>query len=198
MSLPDEAAEVLEFWFNELTPEEWFQPGDDLDETIARKFGGLHARLGRDGVPPSWRITPRGRLAAIIVLDQFPRNIYRGRAAAFSTDDAALALAIETVDCGHADVLEAVERKFVYLPFEHSEDPAVQDRAVRLFATLDDPRSLHFAEAHRDVIKRYGRFPHRNRMLGRVSTAEEEAYLAEPGAGFGWLPPDDPGERDAS
>ena len=198
MSLPDEAAEVLEFWFNELTPEEWFQPGDDLDETIARKFGGLHARLGRDGVPSSWRAAPRGRLAAIIVLDQFPRNIYRGKAAAFSTDDAALALAIETVDGGHADVLEAVERKFVYLPFEHSEDPAVQDRAVRLFATLNDPRSLHFAEAHRDVIKRYGRFPHRNKMLGRVSTAEEEAYLAEPGAGFGWLPPDDPDERNAS
>lgn len=198
MSLPEDAAEVLDFWFNQLTPEEWFQPGDDLDETIARKFGGLHARLGRDGVPPSWRATPRGRLAAIIVLDQFPRNIYRGKAAAFSTDDAALELAMETVDGGHADGLEAVERKFVYLPFEHSEDPAVQNQSVRLFATLDDPRSLHFAEAHRDVIRRFGRFPHRNRMLGRVSTTDEEAYLAEPGAGFGWLPSDDPGERNDS
>ena len=190
MSLPEDAAGVLDFWFSQLTPEEWFQPGDGLDETIARKFGGLHARLGRDGVPPSWRATPHGRLAAIIVLDQFPRNIYRGRAASFSTDDAALALAKETVDGGHADELDAVERKFVYLPFEHSEDPAIQDRSVRLFATLDDPRSLHFAEAHRDVIRRFGRFPHRNGMLGRVSTADEEAYLAEPGAGFGWLPDD--------
>ena len=130
------------------------------------------------------------------MLDQFPRNIYRGRAASFSTDDAALALARETVDGGYADRLDAVERKFVYLPFEHCEDPAVQDQSVRLFATLDDPRSLHFAEAHRDVIMRFGRFPHRNSMLGRVSTADEEAYLAEPGAGFGWLPADDSGDGD--
>ena len=188
MTLPQEATEVLDFWFGQLTPEDWFEPGDGLDETIATRFGGLHARLGREGVPPSWRATPRGRLAAIIVLDQFPRNIYRGKAAAFSTDDAALALAMETVDGGHADGLEAVERKFVYLPFEHSEDTAVQDRSVHLFATLDDPRALHFAQAHRDVIARYGRFPHRNRMLGRVSTADEEDYLAKPDAGFGWLP----------
>ncbi len=193
MTLPAEALDVLDFWFVELTPEDWFLPGDGLDATIARRFGGLHARLGREGVPASWRATPRGRLAAIIVLDQFPRNIYRGRAAAFSTDDAALALARETVNGGHAQELEVVERKFVYLPFEHSEDPAIQDESMRLFATLDDARSLHYAEAHRDVIRRFGRFPHRNSMLGRVSTADEEAYLAEPDAGFGWLPADDDG-----
>ncbi len=191
MTLPDEARAVLDFWFSELDPEEWFRPGEGLDETIARRFGALHARFALQGVPEAWLATPRGRLAALIVLDQFPRNIHRGRAQAFSTDGAALALARDTVDAGLETALDPVERKFVFLPFEHAEDPAMQDRSVRLFATLDEPRSLHFAEAHRDVIARFGRFPHRNRMLGRTSTEAEEAYLAEPGAGFGYLPDDE-------
>ena len=190
MTLPAEAEEVLDFWFNQLTPEEWFRPTEGLDEAIARRFGELHECFARHGVPDSWRATARGRLAAVIVLDQFPRNMHRGKAAAFTTDPAALALAGETVDGGFASVLDTVERKFLYLPFEHAEELAQQERSVRLFATLDDEESLKYAREHRDVVARYGRFPHRNRMLGRVSTAEEEAYLARPGAGFGYLPND--------
>ena len=191
MTLPAEAEEVLDFWFNQLTPEEWFRPTEGLDEAIASRFGELHERFAHHGVPDPWRDTARGRLAAVIVLDQFPRNMHRGKAAAFATDAAALALAEETVDGGFASMLDTVERKFLYLPFEHAEDLAQQEKGVLLFATLDDEESLRYAREHRDVIARYGRFPHRNRMLGRVSTAEEEAYLARPGAGFGYLPDDD-------
>ncbi len=191
MTLPGEAEEVLDFWFNQLTPEEWFRPTEGLDEAIAGRFGELHERFVRHGVPDPWRDTARGRLAAVIVLDQFPRNMHRGKAAAFATDAAALALAEETVDGGFASVLDILQRRFLYLPFEHAEDLARQEMGVRLFATLNDEESLRYAREHRDVIARYGRFPHRNRMLGRVSTAEEEAYLAQPGAGFGYLPDDD-------
>ena len=191
MALPPEAEEVLDFWFNRLTPEEWFRPSDGLDETIADRFGNLHARFAEHGVPDSWLATARGRLAAVIVLDQFPRNIHRGKAAAFSTDRAALALARSTVDSGLADSIDRTARKFLYLPFEHAEDLAQQERGVALFATLEDEVGMKSARAHRDVIARFGRFPHRNRMLGRISTAEEEAYLAEPDSGFGYLPDDD-------
>ena len=180
---PSRIDEVLRFWFEELTPDDWFGGGDEVDDRIRERFLGLHENL-RDEVPESWRTTARGMLAAVIALDQFPRNMYRGDPRAFAADPAALALATEAVERGLDQKMSIDERKFLYLPFEHSEDPAVQARSVELFASLDDEDTLGYAVRHKEIIDRFGRFPHRNEVLGRESTPEELEFLKEPDSSF--------------
>lgn len=182
---PDPARidEVLRFWFEELSTDDWFGGGDAVDDRIRERFRELHEAL-RSHVPESWRTSARGMLAAVIALDQFPRNMYRGDPQAFAADRVALALAEEAIERGFDREMSNDERRFLYLPFEHSEDPAVQARSVELFATVDDDESLEYAVRHKEIVDRFGRFPHRNDVLGRESTPEETEFLKEPGSSF--------------
>ncbi len=175
--------DVIAFWFDELTANDWFRGGADLDGRIGGRFRDLHLALARS-VTPDWRESPQARLACIIALDQFPRNIYRGTPLAFATDGLARREARLALEAGADEALGKDHRCFLYLPFEHSEEIQDQDRSVDLFTALGDANYLDFAERHRDVIRRFGRFPHRNAILGRESTPDELDYLAMPGAGF--------------
>lgn len=175
--------DLLDHWFGTLGFKDWFGGSEALDEELRRRFGMAIAPLAAD-LPEEWTVSPDNRLAAVLLFDQIPRNIYRGTPAAFATDPLALRLARETVAAGEDHAVEPLRRAFFYLPFEHSENLDDQHVSVSLFAALGDPVFLDYAERHRAVIERFGRFPHRNAILGRVSTPEEEAYLAEPGAGF--------------
>ena len=183
-------AEVLDFWFGAeplATRAEWFRKDEAFDARIRARFGGLvdDAIDGRLPLPDGAEAV----LARLILLDQFPRNLFRGQARAFAGDATARALALGLIDAGGERVLHPLQRWFVYLPLEHAEDLALQDRSCALFAALaaEAPgfdSALDYAERHRDVIRRFGRFPHRNAALGRASTDEERAYLATPGSGF--------------
>lgn len=175
--------QVLAFWFGEIDPEHWFGRPAEIDADIRRRFSATHLRLATH-VDEVWRVSPESRLAAIIVLDQFPRNIYRGTPLAFATDELARNEARTAVDAGMDAAVAPERRCFFYLPFEHSEALVDQERSVALFAALGNAEYLDYAMRHRDVVARYGRFPHRNPILGRFSTHEEEAYLAGEGAGF--------------
>ncbi len=176
-------AAVLAFWFDELRPEQWFKKDPEVDATVGARFGPLYERLAA-GLPPRWRATPEGCLAAVIVLDQFPRNLFRDDPRAYATDAAALATAEHAIEDGFDSALNPARKQFLYTPFEHSEDPAVQARSVELFAPIDEPEALDYARRHKAIIDRFGRFPHRNAVLGRPSTAEERAFLEQPGSSF--------------
>jgi uncharacterized protein (DUF924 family) len=181
MTTPDD---VLEFWFAgdpSTLRKEWFQKSAEFDATCARFTGAL--RDAKAGAFDHWTATPRGTLALIILLDQLSRNLHRNSPEAYAADPKARQMARAAVAQGFDQILHTTERMFVYLPFEHSEDLADQVEAVRLFITLGADLA-RYAEGHRDVIRRFGRFPHRNAVLGRVSTPEELAYLARPDAGF--------------
>jgi uncharacterized protein (DUF924 family) len=183
--------DVLAFWFqgdrNRFREDRWFTKVPEFDALCCDRFD-FTVRAALDGALDPWAATPAGTLALAIVLDQLPRNIHRGSHLAFAGDAHARRVARSAVAGGVDAHLTPVERVFLYLPFEHSEDLADQDESVRLFATLSaEPRfskALTSAERHRGVIRRFGRFPHRNAALGRISTPAEEAYLAEPGSGF--------------
>ena len=175
--------EVLSFWFEECTSEDWFRSTVTLDEEMRRRFRDTHLALAA-GVPDLWRMTPESRLAAVIVLDQFARNIYRGTPLAFATDGLALQEAKEALEVGADQGMPAERRIFLYMPFEHAEDLAEQDRAVALFRSLGLEEQIDYALRHRAVIAEYGHFPHRNVFLGRTSTEAEKDYLAQPDAGF--------------
>ena len=174
---------VLEWWFDEATRPSWFERSDAYDQAVAERLGGLHERA-RAGALDGWAVTPHGLLALVILLDQVPRNIHRGTPEAFATDAKALALARLGVDRGFDRDMGPDERLFLYLPFEHAEDLADQERSVALFRALGDPTYLDYAIRHREVIARFGRFPHRNVILGRASTAAERQFLEEPGSSF--------------
>jgi uncharacterized protein (DUF924 family) len=183
---------VLDFWFGPLEARgkarpEWFRKDARFDAEIRRRFGGLH-RAAAARELESWRASPQPMLALIVVLDQFSRNLHRGDARAFAQDGHARECARQAVDRGDDLVLLPVERQFLYLPFEHSEDAADQDRGVELMRTLDafdETRGqVEWAEKHRVIIRRFGRFPHRNAALGRPSTPAELEFLAQPGSGF--------------
>jgi uncharacterized protein (DUF924 family) len=171
------ASDVLKFWFEEHGQDDWFGGRPEFDAAIASQFSDTHAAIAR-GEGWGWRSTPSGRLAEIIVLDQFSRQLFRGKAEAFATDGMALTLAQEAVGGGHHHFLPMPQRMFVLLPFMHSESPLVQQESVRLHTALGVPDILKFADGHADVIRRFGRFPRRNAALGRASTPEEEAYMA--------------------
>jgi uncharacterized protein (DUF924 family) len=175
--------EIIRFWFEELLPKDWFRKDEAVDGTITSRFGATYHEL-RSGVPASWLDTPEGFLAAILVLDQFPRNMFRGEVRAFATDQPALALAKRAIAEGLDAKLKPEQRSFIYVPFQHSEDRAEQARSVELFIALGQPLGLDFALRHQAIVDRFGRFPHRNAILGRASTEEEQAFLSEPGSSF--------------
>lgn len=200
--MPMNPETVLSFWFGDFadSPEAlgkriafWFGKSDATDALIRERFGSA-LEAASCGELDRLADTARGRLALLILLDQFSRNVHRGTPQAFENDPRALALALDGIDKGLDRELHLVERVFFYLPLEHAEDLAMQDRSVALFQRLLDeaPAELKgyfasfvdYAERHRDIIARFGRFPHRNAVLGRESTAEELAYLAQPGSGF--------------
>lgn len=175
--------EVLRFWFDDLVPEQWFAKNADLDRRITARFAGLHAGLTARIPSECWQ-SPDANLAGVIVLDQMSRNMFRGSPKSFASDPAALMLASAGIASGHDLGFGPERRCFLYLPFEHAESLAVQERSVTLFTSLGNANWSDYAVRHRDVIARFGRFPHRNEVLGRSSTPEELAFLREPGSSF--------------
>ena len=185
--------DVLEFWFDPAHAANWFAKDPAFDEEIRRRCAAAvedaaHGRLD------AWADTPAGRLALLILLDQFPRNLHRGDAQAWAADVKAQRIALSGLAGGFDQALPPLQRVFAYLPLEHAEDMGLQQRAVTLFEALHAQAPvagrarcaefLDYARRHREVIARFGRFPHRNAVLGRDSTAAEREYLAQPGAGF--------------
>jgi uncharacterized protein (DUF924 family) len=187
------AHEVLQFWFGESPPyanrPEWFRKSDDFDREIERRFAPLIDAALRDELQ-GWAADTDSALARVIVLDQFTRNVHRNTPKAFAGDTLALAAAQAMVAAGQDRELAPVQRVFVYLPFEHAEDLAAQARSVDLFAALaaDAPEAgdgwLDYARRHQVIVARFGRFPHRNAILGRPSTPEETEFLKQPGSSF--------------
>jgi uncharacterized protein (DUF924 family) len=172
--------DVLAFWFAD--PERWWKKDPAFDAEIRNRFLSLHNAIERDG-REDWLETPRGALSYVIVLDQFSRNMFRGSARMFESDTRALAAARRALDRGFDRSLSREERMFLYMPFMHSEDIADQDRCVGLFASALQ-EWVRYAEQHRDIVRRFGRFPHRNALLGRQSTSEELKFLKQPGSSF--------------
>jgi uncharacterized protein (DUF924 family) len=189
-SIAPAARDVLDFWLGpppHAARGEWFRKDPAFDATIRARFGDtLAAALA--GAFGDWCATPHGALARVIVLDQFTRNVHRDTPLAFAGDERALATALDAVDRGLDRRLDKYERWFLYMPFEHAEDRAMQERSLALFGALaadtGDAGALEWAEKHAAVIRRFGRYPHRNAILGRRSTPEESAFLAQPGSGF--------------
>lgn len=174
---------VLRFWFEEIEPAAWWRKDAGFDALVGERFGALLASAARCELW-SWRSTPEGRLAEILVLDQFSRNIHRDTAQAFAQDPLALALAQEAVAGGHDLPLPPARRAFVYMPYMHSESSAVHEQALRLFSQPELAFNLEFERRHKAIVDRFGRYPHRNAILGRPSTPEELAFLGEPGSSF--------------
>jgi uncharacterized protein (DUF924 family) len=184
------AREILDFWFGpppHAARAEWFRKDPAFDATIRERFGAA-VDAAQGGAYADWRGTAHGSLAHVLLLDQFTRNIHRDTPRAFAGDPLALATAVAAVDAGQDRALDRFERSFLYLPFEHSEDLAMQERSLALFARLrdatGDPSPLEWAEKHAVIVRRFGRYPHRNAILGRASTPEEIAFLREPGSSF--------------
>jgi uncharacterized protein (DUF924 family) len=174
--------DVLRFWFEELRPDDWFGSKDETDELIRTRFGALHEKLAREA-PSMTFDTAEAALAAILVFDQVPRNMFRGQPRAFATDDMAAAIARKAVERGFDTAVPEKRRIFLYMPLMHAENLADQEHCVSLISALPGD-FLKYAVEHRDIVARFGRFPHRNRALGRESTAAEQTFLAEH-KGFG-------------
>jgi uncharacterized protein (DUF924 family) len=178
------AAEVLKFWFEECEPKHWFKKDDEFDQMVRNRFGATLA-AARNGELWLWRQRPEGRLAEIIVFDQFSRNIYRDRAEAFAGDGVALVLAQEAIASGDHLRIDKDRRSFLYMPYMHSESKAVHEEAIKVFADPDMSDKLRdYEDRHKRIIDRFGRYPHRNQVLGRESTAEEVEFLKEKGSSF--------------
>ena len=199
----NEIESVLDFWFGKCAADGaldrakrkmWFSSEHQYDAVIRKQFGKLHRRAARGELDAEWGATPRGRIVLIVVLDQFSRHIHRGTATAFAQDPAAQRLAAAGVEQGADRALIPAQRAFLYLPFEHSEDLKLQRLSTRSFERLAGEVApawrkeyagfADYAGHHRDIIERFGRFPHRNRILGRASTPEEVEFLKEPGSSF--------------
>ena len=174
---------VLDFWFDEIEPAQWWKADPAFDAIVRERFGDLH-RAAAQGELYAWRGDANGRLAEIIVLDQFSRNIHRGTPAAFASDPMALALAQEAVAGGHDKALTQPQRLFLYLPYMHSESRRIHEIAVELYRALGLAENFDFELKHKAIIDRFGRYPHRNAILGRASTPEERRFLEEPGSSF--------------
>jgi uncharacterized protein (DUF924 family) len=198
-----DAEQVLEFWFADAAAvpaaiegrqRVWFAGGAAFDRSCSEGFSATMAAAA-SGALDHWTASPRGRLALIVLLDQFSRNIYRGTAAAFDQDARALAACREGIEQGHDRTLSLIERTIFYMPMEHAEDRDIQTLSIQHFEALaaEAPEELRalmranagYARQHRDIVERFGRFPHRNNVLGRESTADEEAYLAHDAPRFG-------------
>ncbi len=175
--------QIIDFWFVETEPRQWWRQSAEFDRQIRERFGAVHA-LAAAGELYLWRTTPLGRLAEVIVLDQFSRNMYRGTAQTFACDSMALVLAQEAVAAQAATELEPAKRAFLYMPFMHSESRKMHEIAVGLFSDLGMDSSLQFEQQHKAIVDRFGRYPHRNAVLGRASSAEEIEFLKTPGSSF--------------
>lgn len=170
-------SDVLRFWIEETSPAQWFGKSDELDQLIITRFSALHVMATR-GELYGWRETARGKLAEIILLDQFSRNMYRNSPQAFACDPLALVLAQEAIRCGASTQLSAIERSFLYMPFMHSESLLIHEQAVKLFEGNGIAMNLEYEFKHKAIIERFGRYPHRNAVLGRPSTPEELEFIA--------------------
>jgi uncharacterized protein (DUF924 family) len=168
------AQDILDFWFDELQPAEWYVASAAVDERIGARFASTYGAAFA-GEVAHWRDTPQGRLAEVIVLDQFPRNIFRGAAAAFAADPVALVLSQEAIRAGADRELDDARRAFLYMPFMHSESRRIHEQAVVLFQDLPN---LDYEMRHKAIIDRFGRYPHRNAALSRTSTAEELDWMS--------------------
>ncbi|MEO0914100.1 MAG: DUF924 family protein [Pseudomonadota bacterium] len=176
-----EAQEIIDFWLDEVGEAQWYRASPELDAEIRARFEP-HWRDAMDGKACGWQCAPESTLALLILLDQMPRNMFRGTAEAFASDAKALKMAKRAIDAGHDLKTPLPQRQFYYLPLEHSENLADQERCVRLVAThLESAQNLLHAKVHREVIRRFGRFPYRNKALGRGTTPAEAAYLADGG-----------------
>ena len=201
----EHAQAVFDFWFQpgpgqpaDAPRREWFQKDDAFDREISNRFGALIDQALSGGLLEWDAEGPQSQLARILLLDQFTRNVHRGTPLAFAGDALALQAAQALVDADEDPALPPLQRAFVYLPFEHAEDMAMQEQAVALYTRMENEERdvvseatlkgiagmLDYAQRHREVIRRFGRFPHRNAILNRPSTAEEQAYLQQPGSGF--------------
>ena len=174
---------VLDFWFKELTPQQHFEKNADLDATITARFKEVHRQIAA-GEMNAWRQTIHGRLAEIIVLDQFSRNMFRGTPASFAYDSLALILAQEALKQTDLSLLSVEEKAFLYLPFMHSESAKIHEVAVTLFSEAGLENNLDFEQRHFEIIKQFGRYPHRNEILGRISTPAEMEFLKGPNSSF--------------
>ena len=176
-------ADILNFWFVETTPEFWFKKDDDFDAAIQDRFGKAvtYALAGRLDL---WANDAEGCLALILMLDQFTRNMFRHSARAFSGDEMALALSLRCVERKYLDADKPFYCQFMLMPMMHSEDIGIQDRSLPLFEQYTSKLTCDYAVKHRNIITRFGRFPHRNSMLGRPSSRDEEQFLTQPGSSF--------------
>lgn len=178
-----DATDILKFWFEELSPKDWFSADPGLDDRIRERFSPL-LESARRAELFRWRVNGIGRLAEILVLDQFSRNVYRGTPAAFSADPLALALAQEAVALRCEQDWDPARRAFLYMPFMHSESLIIHEVALQLFSAPGLENNLDFEKRHKAILDRFGRYPHRNRILARSSTPEEEEFLRQPGSSF--------------
>jgi uncharacterized protein (DUF924 family) len=175
--------EVIRFWFEELAPKRWWVRDAAFDKALAARFGATHAAATRCELY-AWREQPAGRLAEVVVLDQFSRHLYRDDPRSFAYDPLALCLAQETVRIGADQAMPKEQRVFLYMPFMHSESAVIHESAMQLFGAPGMESNLESERRHKAIIDRFGRYPHRNRVLGRVSTPEELDFLAREGSSF--------------
>lgn len=183
--MKDSQKDVIDFWFKESSPQQWFQKNPEYDALIKSRFIEVY-EIARQGGLDDWKNDADGVLALCLLLDQFPRNMFRDTAQAFATDAQALLIVKYAINKGLDQVVSPDKRRFVYFPFEHSEHLPDQKKSLELFETLraDSPLSYEYAVRHYDVVEKYGRFPHRNAVLERENTPEEDEYLSQIGSGF--------------
>lgn len=178
-----QASDILKFWFEEISSKSWFVNDPEFDQLIAENFLSIH-KAAAAGELFSWRKSAQGRLAEIIILDQFSRNIFREKPEAFTWDNQSLVLAQEAIFNGAMDELEAKQQPFLIMPYMHSESKLIHEQAVVLFSRPGMEYNLDFELRHKEIIDRFGRYPHRNAILGRDSSPEEENFLTQPGSSF--------------
>lgn len=175
--------QVVDFWFKEIEPALWWKKDDGFDALLVERFSETHARACRCELF-EWRSEPEGRLAEIIILDQFSRNMFRDSALAFANDAMSLTLSQEAIACGADKALTPVQKSFLYMPFMHSESIRIHEVAVELYRKNGTQGNLDFELKHKKIIENFGRYPHRNKALGRQSTVEEVEFLTQPGSSF--------------
>jgi len=175
--------EIIKFWFEEIEPAQWWKKDEMFDQMIRDRFADVHAQAV-NGELAEWRAEAQGRLAEVIVLDQFSRNMFRGTPESFVYDALALSLAQDAVAAGADQEIAPVQRSFLYLPFMHSESLDVHQTALELYQKNGIQNNLDFEIKHKQIIERFGRYPHRNQILDRDSTEEELEFLKQPGSGF--------------
>jgi uncharacterized protein (DUF924 family) len=175
--------QIVKFWFEEIKPVQWWKKDTAFDALLLDRFSEIHARASRCELF-EWRVKAEGRLAEIIVLDQFSRNMFRDTADAFASDAMSLTLSQEAISCGADQELTPLQRSFLYMPFMHSESLQIHDCAVELYRKNGIQSNLDFELSHKKIIEKFGRYPHRNKILGRQSTAEVIAFLTQPGSSF--------------